>query len=51
MLQCILFKPLDPVCRDSWNLGENCIKENLNRNYLGMKQTVVNLYNFDGNTM
>ena len=32
-------------------LDESCINSNLNRNYLGRKQTVVNLYDFDGNIL
>ena len=32
-------------------LDESCINSNLNRNYLGRKQTVVNLYDDDGNIL
>ena len=32
-------------------LDESCINSNLNRNYIGRKQTVVNLYDFDGNIL
>ena len=32
-------------------LDESCIFSNLNRNYLGREQTVVNLYDFDGNIL
>ena len=32
-------------------LDESCINSNLNRNFLGRKQTVVNLYDFDGNIL
>ena len=32
-------------------LDGSCINSNLNRNYLGRKQTVVNLYDFDGDIL
>ena len=32
-------------------LDASCINSNLNRNYLGRKQTVGKLYDFDGNIL
>ena len=33
------------------DLSENCMDSDLNRNYLGKKQTVGKLYDFDGNIL